>query len=132
QLGATHTLCADADDLPRRVAEITDGRLADVIVNVTAGAPQAFQQSLELAAERATIVVAGAAHAPTRNLASDLIWRKELTIKGVRGRYAPALRRAIALIESEAYPLQALCTHSFPIDQTAQALETVGGAGAPD
>jgi threonine dehydrogenase-like Zn-dependent dehydrogenase len=132
QLGATHILCADTDDLPRRVADITDGRLADVIVNVTAGAPQVIQQSLELAAERATIVVAGAAHGPTRELVSDLIWRKELTIKGVRGRYAPAVRRAIALIESEAYPLQALCTHAFAIDQTAQALETVGGEGEPD
>ena len=61
-----------------------------------------------------------------------MIWRKELTIKGVRGRYAPALRRAIALIESAAYPLQALCTHAYPIEQTAHALETVGGEGAPD
>jgi threonine dehydrogenase-like Zn-dependent dehydrogenase len=63
---------------------------------------------------------------------SDLIWRKELTIKGVRGRYAPALRRAFALIECHAYPLEALCTHAFSIDQTARALETVGGEGAPD
>jgi threonine dehydrogenase-like Zn-dependent dehydrogenase len=132
QLGATHTLCVDSGGLVEHVAEITGGKLADVVINVTARAPEALQQALELAADRATIVIAGAAHGATRELAGDLIWRKELTIRGVRGRYEPALRRAIALIESNKYPLRAMCTHAFAIEETEQALKTVGGEGAQD
>jgi threonine dehydrogenase-like Zn-dependent dehydrogenase len=130
QLGATHTLYPDR--VVEQVAEITNGRMANVVINATAGAPHAIQQALELAAEQATLVVAGAAHGPTTEFASDLIWRKELTVRGVRGRYAPALRRAIALIESDRYPLDALATHSFCIEDTELALRTVGGEGHGD
>ena len=51
---------------------------------------------------------------------------KELTIKGVRGRYGRSIRAAIPIIESGRYPLEKLCTHSYPIEQTEQALRTLG------
>jgi 2-desacetyl-2-hydroxyethyl bacteriochlorophyllide A dehydrogenase len=131
-LGAHHVLRADVDDVAARVQEITNGKGADPLMNVTAGAPQALESALDLVADRGTIVMAGAARRPMDRFTSDRIWWKELTIKGVRGRYQSALKRAIAVVESGKYPLEQLCTHHFPIEETERALQTLGGQGEPN
>jgi threonine dehydrogenase-like Zn-dependent dehydrogenase len=87
--------------------------------------------AVELAGDRATIVTAGTAHAPAQGFLPDKVMDKELTIRGVRGRYRRALRPAIHLIESGRYPLERLCTHTFALDETEQALRTLGGEGEP-
>jgi threonine dehydrogenase-like Zn-dependent dehydrogenase len=114
------------------VKEITGGRMAGTVVNVTSGAKKALAMSLDLAGIRATIVAAGTAHGAIEDFMADKIMYKELTIKGVRGRYKKALLPAISIIESGKYPLEKLSTHTFPIEQTEEAIKTVGGIGAPD
>jgi threonine dehydrogenase-like Zn-dependent dehydrogenase len=131
ELGAHHTIEVDAEDAVARMAEITGGRLADTVINVTEGAPDALAQALDLAGDRGTIVVVGTAHRPASGFVPDKIMNKELTIKGVRGRYGRSIRAAIPIIESGRYPLEKLCTHSFSIEQTEQALQTLGREGDP-
>jgi threonine dehydrogenase-like Zn-dependent dehydrogenase len=131
ELGAHHTIAVDAEDAVARVAEITGGRMADTVINVAEGAPEALAQALDLASDRGTIVVVGTTHGPARNFLPDTIMNKELTIRGVRGRYGRSIRAAIQLIESARYPLANLCTHSYPIEETEQALKTLGREGAP-
>ena len=79
-----------------------------------------------------TIVVAGEAHGPATDFDPDRIFLKELTIKGVRGRTAREMKKAIALLESGKYPLEKLATHHFTLDQVERAIPTVGGEGEPD
>jgi threonine dehydrogenase-like Zn-dependent dehydrogenase len=50
-------------------------------------------------------------------------------MKGVRGRTAPDLIKALRIIESNRYSLEKLSTHKFSIEQTEQALLTIGGEG---
>lgn len=133
ELGATHTIDVDAcDDVVEQVAELTDGRLADAVINVTAYAPGAMQQSAKLAKLGGVIVVAGEAHAPAADFEPDLLFLKELTVKGVRGRTAREMKKAIKLLETGKYPLHKLATHSFTLDEVEKAIQTVGGQGAPD
>jgi threonine dehydrogenase-like Zn-dependent dehydrogenase len=128
--GAHHTIDVDAiDDVVGLVAELTGGRMVDSVVNVTAGFPGALQQAAQLATMGGTIVVAGEAHGPASDFEPDLIFLKELTIKGVRGRTAREMKKAIKLLESGKYPLEKLATHHFTLDQTEQAIQTVGGEG---
>ncbi|HUB94760.1 MAG TPA: zinc-binding dehydrogenase [Stellaceae bacterium] len=129
--GAHHTIDVDSGENPvERVAAITGGRMADAVINVTAGAPGALKQAVELATMGGTIVVAGEAHGFATDFDPDQIFLKELTIKGVRGRTARDMKRAIALLESGKYPLEKLATHHFTLDKVEDAIRTVGGEGA--
>ncbi|NMH97368.1 zinc-dependent alcohol dehydrogenase [Pseudonocardia acidicola] len=123
ELGADVVVDVDAEDPVARVAEITGGRLADLVVDVTAGAPDAFGAALRLAGFGGTVVVAGARHRGCPDVAVDTIFLKELTVRGVYGRDSRAVRPAIALIESGRYPLHRLVTHSFALEDTAAALD---------
>ena len=132
EFGAHHTIDVDTvDDVVGRVSELTGGRLADTVINVTAYFPGALQQAAELATIGGTIVVAGEAHGLAANFEPDLLFLKELTVKGVRGRTSREIKKGIALLESGRYPLHKLATHTFTLDDTEKAIQTVGGQGDP-
>jgi threonine dehydrogenase-like Zn-dependent dehydrogenase len=131
EFGAHHTVNVDeVGDVVQRVSELTDGKFADAVINVTAKAPGAMQQAMMLAKMGGTIVVAGEAHANAPDFQPDLIFMKELTIKGVRGRTASEMKKAIRLLESGKYPLEKLATHHYTLDDVETAIRTVGGEGA--
>ena len=132
EFGAHHTIDVDSvKDVTGQVADLTGGHMADAVINVTAGAPGATQQAVELAKLGGTIVIAGEAHGPATDFEPDLLFLKELTIKGVRGRTAREMKKAIRLLEANKYPLQKLATHHFTLDQVETAIKTVGGEGLP-
>ncbi len=132
QLGAHHTINVDMEDPVERVSAITGGRMAGAVINVAAGAPCIAQQAMELAKIRGVIVMAGGAGKPAEGFQSDLLSRKELTMKGVRGRAEVDLKKAIRLVESNRHPLHLMATHKFSLDETDLALRTIGGEGAAD
>ena len=128
-LGADHTIIVDKEDVVEKVTELTGGTMADTVVNVTAGAPQTVQQSIELAGQGGTVVLAGGSQTPRVDISTDMVRRKELTLKGVRGRRMREIKKAIQIIESGKYPLEKICTHRFSIEQTELALKTIGREG---
>jgi threonine dehydrogenase-like Zn-dependent dehydrogenase len=73
--------------------------------------------------------MAGGALKPAEGFYPDMITTKEITVKGVRGRTAKELKKALRLIESGKYPLHKLSTHKFSIEETEKALLTIGGEG---
>ena len=132
-LGAHHTIDVDADDyVADTIYDITEGRMADAVINVTSHFAGAAQQALELAKIRGTVVMAGNAVTPAEGFYSDLLPRKEVTMKGVRGRTGRDIKKALALIESGKHPLHLLSTHKYPIHRAEEALKTVGGEGEAD
>lgn len=132
ELGAHHAIDVDAEDPVAKVSDLTGGRMVDAVVNVTAKAPGALAEAVELAAMGGMIVLAGEAHGYAAAFDPDRIFLKELTIKGVRGRTAREMKKAIRLLESGKYPLEKLATHHFTLDQVERAIATVGGEGEPD
>jgi threonine dehydrogenase-like Zn-dependent dehydrogenase len=132
EFGAHHTVDVDAvNDVVEHVRDLTHGRMADTVINVTAYFPGALQQAAQLATIGGTIVVAGEAHGLAANFEPDLLFLKELTVKGVRGRTSREIKKGIALLESGRYPLHKLATHTFTLDETEKAIQTVGGQGDP-
>lgn len=124
-LGADHVVCADDGDVAAQVAQLTESRMADVVINA-AGAPGTFPLALEVAGSRATVVQAGIVGRPIDHVPVDMIFQKKLTIKGVRGRPSRVVPCALALIASGRYPLERLCTHRFPLAETERALQLMG------
>lgn len=125
-LGADHVIAIDRDDAVAAVKDITGGRMADTVVNVTEKAPTALADAVHLAGDRATIVNAGRSHQPSPGFDGDQVMSKELTLVGVRGRYGSSITKAIEIIESGRHPLHLLCTHTFSVDETELALQTLG------
>jgi threonine dehydrogenase-like Zn-dependent dehydrogenase len=129
ELGAHHTIDIDNENAVEKVRELTGGKLADAVVNVASFAPGAAQQAIELVKMRGTVIIAGGAGAAAEGFQPDLMVRKEVIMRGVRGRMGKDIEKSIRLLESGKYPLARLATHKFSIEETERALLTIGGQG---
>lgn len=127
ELGATDVIDVEREDPVERTREITDGEMAQVVVDITAGSTVAVDLALDLARSGGMIVLAGAKHQPVPGFLSDKIFFKELTIKGVYGRDYRAVEPAIRLIESGKHPLHKMSSHKMSLEQTDLAIRTAAG-----
>jgi alcohol dehydrogenase len=79
------------------------GQLADLVVDVTAAAPEAFGQALALARPGGTVVVAGTRGATlVERFNPDLLVFKELRLLGARGVDSEAYAAALQLLADDA------------------------------
>jgi len=115
---------------PEQALRAATGRLADVVVDVTAKAPAAFAQAVGLAAVGATVVLAGTrGSAETPGLWPDLIVYKELRIVGALGVDVAAYRAALELLASGRYPFAELPRRVVGLDGAEDLLRTMAGEG---
>jgi threonine dehydrogenase-like Zn-dependent dehydrogenase len=128
EFGADHVLTAGAEDVPARVKELTGGRGADVVIEVSSYATEPVAEALHYVAPGGRIVLAGIkGFKPVPNFVSDLIVVKEVTILGAFGVTARAYEAAIRLIEAGTLPLARLHTHDFALEDAERALRTLAG-----
>lgn len=131
-LGADYTINAQREDVADRVHEITGGALADVVVDISAGATEPFKLALRLARKLGVVILAGQKHSLVSDFDSMEIYRKELLVRGVRGHDLRSVIPAIKLIESGKYPLEKMATHTYSLEEVGRALSTIGGRGDAD
>ncbi|BBY26330.1 MULTISPECIES: zinc-dependent alcohol dehydrogenase [Mycolicibacterium] len=108
QFGVDLTIDVTEDD-PAQALQMATGRLADVVVDVTAKAPAAFADAVALAQPGGRVVVAGTrggGGAP--GFEPDLLVFKELRIFGSLGVDYPAYQSAIELLVSRRWPFEEL------------------------
>jgi alcohol dehydrogenase len=104
------------------------GSLADVVVDVTAMAPAAFVQALDLAKERGTVCVAGIhGDAPVPNFHPDVIVLKELRIVGTRGTDIPEFEAAVRMLSSGRFPFAEVPKGVAALDGVSELLATMAG-----
>jgi alcohol dehydrogenase len=110
---------------------VATGRLADVVVDVTAKAPAAFAQAIELARPAGTVVVAGTRGWGTGapGFVPDMVVLKELRIVGALGVDATAYRAAMDLLASGRYPFADLTRRVVGLDAAEDLLATMAGEG---
>jgi alcohol dehydrogenase len=112
------------------VAALRDatGGLADVVVDVTARAPAAFAQALDLARPGGTVVVAGTRGSPDPpGFWPDLIVYKELRILGALGVDVTAYRAALDLLASGRYPFAELPRRCATLETVEELVQTMAG-----
>ncbi len=123
RFGAHYTIDVDQENPVTRVREITDGNMADVVVDVTAYALEAVTQAVDMARRGGTIVLGGTkGFKAVPGFVSDKVVVKEITMKGALGVDYPAYEAAIRLIESGRYPLEEMHTHTLPLAKAEHAL----------
>ncbi|MGH3391810.1 MAG: zinc-dependent alcohol dehydrogenase [Actinomadura sp.] len=130
EFGADHTVIVDgeaAENTVERVREITDGAMADVVLELTPMAGEPITDALLSARHGGRVVLAGLKGGREIPVRTDLVINRALTLVGAFGVDARGYDEAIALIESGRFPLEKLHTHTFGLDDTALAIETLAG-----
>lgn len=125
---------APEDDLAAQVLEMTDGRGADVVLEVS-GAPAALQQAMTCAATQGTIVVASwyGTKRVTLDLGADFHRRRLRLLSSQVGTLDPALaprwtherRRDLVVALLEELPLTGLISHRVPFADAAAAYRLI-------
>jgi alcohol dehydrogenase len=110
----------------------TGGRRADVVVDVTAGAPAAFGQAIALSAPAGRVVVAGTrgpVDAP--GFHPDDLVAKEITVYGTLGVDHSAYVEAMALLGSHSLDLGVIDRRSEPLRRAGELVAAIAGEGDP-
>ncbi|MGE0624743.1 MAG: zinc-binding dehydrogenase [Pseudomonadales bacterium] len=124
--GADHTIDVDNEDAVRRVKELTDGRGADVVVDVSSYATRPVVDALSMVRTGGRVVLAGVkGFRPVEGLVSDLIVMKEIRIMGAIGVTSTGYRSAIRLLESGRVPVGLMHTHDFTLADAELAIRTL-------
>ncbi|AKC69450.1 zinc-dependent alcohol dehydrogenase [Pandoraea oxalativorans] len=126
RLGADHAIDVQEKDLKAEVMRLTNGRGVDVVVDTT-GDPEGtvVAQAIELAAKGAYLSLNGLdQHVPIGE-----IKKRYLTVRAPRGRSYGAVELALRYIASGKYPLDEVCSHTFGLAQTHEAILATAGRG---
>lgn len=128
ELGADHVIDVENEDARRRVKELTGGRGADVVVEVSSSSPVPVAEALHHAAFGGRVVLAGVkGFKPVPDFVSDLIVVKELRVMGAFGVTSPSYRAAIRTIEAGRVPVARMHTHDFALEDAEHAIRVLAG-----
>jgi len=124
--GADHTIDVENEDAVARVKALTNGRGADVVVDVSAYATKPVRDALDMVRPGGTVVLAGVkGFKPVGDFVSDLVVLKEIRILGAIGVTSSGYENAIRLIESRKVPLERMHTHDFALADADLAIRTL-------
>lgn len=128
EFGADLAVDVGTDD-PVSALQRATGALADVVVDVTARAPTAFAQAIELARPAGTVVVAGTRgrRSGAPGFSPDIVVFKELRILGALGVDVTAYRAALDLLVSGRYPFADVPRRCVGLDEAEDLLAGMAG-----
>jgi alcohol dehydrogenase len=123
RFGATETFSADEGELTEGVRRLTDGRGADVVLEL-AGAAETARAAIALARPGGTVVLAGTV-SPVGSIAFDPqdVVRRMLTIRGVHNYHPRDLRTAVAFLagQGRSFPWPSLVVAEYPLESIERA-----------
>jgi L-iditol 2-dehydrogenase len=124
KFGADEAFSA-SEDIPSKLMELNDHRLADIVI-VCTGALSAANQALKCAAPGGKIIFF-AVPAPGINLEVPIndYWRNEITITTSYGAAPEDLQESYIWILSKKIKVLELITHRFPLSQAGEAFKVV-------
>ena len=129
ELGAHHTINVEEEDLLETVAEITNGHMADLVIDAASGGPATVTSAIYLARKKGRVILCGQKGSRVPEFDSDILAARFLTVKGMRGHSYQAVALAVELIASGRHRIDLMSTHQFALADLDEALRTVGGEG---
>jgi threonine dehydrogenase-like Zn-dependent dehydrogenase len=126
-LGATTTINVDEEDPVARVTEVTDGAMADVVLDVSAGAMAPILQGIDMLRRGGRLVLAGLKSGNKLNdVPIDQVVLREIELRGVVSGGYQSTELAINMIREMVETLVPLCTHTFALQDVTDAVRTLG------
>jgi threonine dehydrogenase-like Zn-dependent dehydrogenase len=132
RLGAHHTIAIGEHDLLETVADLTGGTMADLVIDCASGGTSSVVSAMQLARKKGRVMLGGIKREKIPQFDSDMIISKFLTVKGMRGHSFESVELALQLIAANRHNVQEMSTHTFPLEKTQWALQSLVGDGAPD
>ncbi len=127
QVGADATVNSAATDVVEAVMDLTGGAGADVVVEAVGGMAPTFSADLRMAARGGTVLIVGM-YTKAQSLDTFEPQQKELRIvfSNSYGRWegVPEFRIALDLMAAGKLKPERYITHTFPLDEIAQAFAT--------
>ena len=121
ELGADGAINAAREDVLAKIAELTDGRGVDLVIE-TAGTQVTTVQAIHMAKKGATIVLVGYSRTGELTLPVSLALDKELTFKTVF-RYRHIYPMAIEAVAAGRINLKGIVTNCYDLDDVQQAMD---------
>ncbi|TCJ31819.1 zinc-binding dehydrogenase [Parafrankia sp. BMG5.11] len=118
RVGADHTVDVDNEDPVERVREITDGRMADVVIDAAAGNPVTVNLAMDLVHKGGHVVVAGMKDGPLKGFHSDWIPTRRIPLHPGAGLDTEG---AVELINAGRVPTADLLGDTFPLERFEEA-----------
>ncbi len=115
---------ADPDHAAELIAEHSDGRGADLVVEAV-GQERTLAQCIELAAVGGQVLVFGTLTGGTDGLPYYQLYFKELTLYNPRAALPDDYARGIELAGAGRLNLESIVTHRLTLDDAAEAFEAV-------
>lgn len=124
-----NTAIPATEDIPSRVLELNDGRLADLVIICT-GALPAFDQALK-SVDRGGTIMCFATTPPDVNISVPIneFWRNEIKLMPSYANSPYDATVAIDLIRSGRVPVSDMITHRLPLEKAGQGFKLVAEAG---
>lgn len=126
KLGATHRLALDEEDARARLAAITDGRMADIVIDVSGGGAEIVNAGIALLKKRGKILCTARKKAPAA-IDLDRINQYQIRLLGTRGHSYESVELALRTMKAGRYPLDLISTHVMGLSEVDRALRLVGG-----
>jgi threonine dehydrogenase-like Zn-dependent dehydrogenase len=127
RFGATRVVDSE-DDVIGAVREITDGAMADQVIETSSGSLEPISQAMELVRPEGVIVLAGVKAAPMQDFWPDRVFAKALTLRGVFGVSDWAKEQAVRLLCTDRYPWAELTTHTVALTDIARGMQLISHA----
>lgn len=127
QFGADAVINVDEENAVERVIELTGGRKADVVLEVSAGATQPVVDAVDMVRPGGRVVLAGLkSFKPVPNLITDKIVINEIKIMGVLSAGWTSIDKALDILARFGDELKPLCSHMFSLEDADKAVRALG------
>jgi 2-desacetyl-2-hydroxyethyl bacteriochlorophyllide A dehydrogenase len=118
--GAVHTINTSREDLHQCLAELTDGRGPDVVVEAI-GLAETFRAAVEEVAFTGRVVYIGYAKEPVAFKTQGFV-QKELDILGSRNALPEDFQEVIRMLEAHRFPVDEAVSSIITLEDAPQAL----------
>lgn len=126
ELGAHHTVFVDQEPLGEAVKRITNGRMADIVIDASGGGPGLVNAALAMLRKRGVLIMStrkGAVDGFDLNQMVD----KQIILRGTRGHSYGAVELALKTMAAKTFPLEKMSSHVVGLKEIDRALKMVGG-----
>jgi 2-desacetyl-2-hydroxyethyl bacteriochlorophyllide A dehydrogenase len=120
EFGADYVINAEEEDVVARVREITNGEMADVVIEVS-GSAAGIRTAQNVLRPMGVHMQAGVVHKEI-SFTFDTLSLNELTIVGGLGQ-SWDVEDAVKIINSKKFALEKIITHKFALKDAKQAME---------
>jgi threonine dehydrogenase-like Zn-dependent dehydrogenase len=130
-MGAT-TVESSGPDLRERIADVTDGRMADVVLDLTGAGADSVTRAISLLAQSGRLVLAGGKGSTAATLDTSELTRLNATVRGVRGRAPERVRQSIELLlDDVGSELDKVPTVEVPLAGVGEMLDRLAAGTGP-